>query len=153
MPLFRRPLVCLNVGVILLFIVDRISKWLALRILPSEGSFLVPRITGFIVERNQGIAYGIPLPPVLLIMVTIFLVVLLVVLLVHAYRRHETAAVVALSLIIAGAFSNFLDRLHFGYVIDMVVLTGWPVFNLADVMILAGIIWLAIVFLRQKKIN
>ena len=40
-----------------------------------------------------------------------------------------------------GASSNLFDRLWYGYVIDWAYLGDWwPVFNLADVMVAAGLI-------------
>lgn len=150
MPL-RVKVVWFGASVALLFLVDRLTKWLAIHSLPREGFFLVPRLTGVILERNQGIAYSIPLPKFPLIFAVFFITVILVALLIRAYRRGEQAAAAAFGLIIVGAFSNLLDRLRYDYVIDMIVLTGWPVFNLADVMILAGALWLAIRIFKKKK--
>jgi signal peptidase II len=46
-------------------------------------------------------------------------------------------------LIITGAFSNLLDRLFYGGVIDFIVVWfgdwSWPAFNIADAAILLGI--------------
>ena len=58
----------------------------------------------------------------------------------------------ALSLLITGTISNFLDRIQYGHVVDMIVLTAWPIFNLADIMILAGIGWLIGTVLTHKKV-
>jgi signal peptidase II len=135
---FYKKVFWLNLSVVILFIIDRVSKWLALNVLPREGIFVIPDMTGFILERNQGIAYSISLPSVVL-------------LLIRAYRRREIEVVTAFSLIIAGAVSNLLDRLQYEYVVDMLVLTSWPVFNLADLMILAGAVWLIIKVLKNKK--
>ena len=140
-----------SAGVTLLFLVDRLTKWLAIHSLPREGLFLVPRLTGVILERNQGIAYSIPLPKLPLIFTVFVIMVILVALLIRTYRRGELAAAAAFGLIIVGAFSNLLDRLRYDYVIDMIVLTGWPVFNLADVMIMAGALWLVMRIFKKKK--
>lgn len=44
----------------------------------------------------------------------------------------------ALLLITAGAFGNYLDRVVRGYVVDFVHLHHWPVFNVADVYLTVG---------------
>lgn len=147
----NKKIVWLNVIVLLLFIIDRAGKWLAMNVLPQEGVFVIPGMTGLVLERNQGIAYSIALPPTLLLIVVSVIVIVLVAFLVRAYQRREMEVVLAFSLIIAGAASNLIDRLRYEYVVDMIVLTSWPVFNLADVMILGGVVWLAINILRKKK--
>lgn len=50
----------------------------------------------------------------------------------------------ALALIFSGTLGNYLDRLQFGYVIDMLdvhykTLYYWPVFNVADAVIVVGV--------------
>jgi len=139
-----------NLCIVALFILDRLAKWLALDLLPSEGFFIIPNMTGLVLERNQGIAYSIYLPQVFLLGLVALIIVFLVNLVIKAYRKKEIYAFVSLCLIIIGAVSNLIDRLRFGYVIDLVVLTGWPVFNLADLYILAGAVWFIIIYFKTK---
>ena len=151
MTIFYKKIIWLNLSVITLFVIDRVSKWLAMNVLPREGIFVIPGMTGFVLERNQGIAYSISLPLTFLLIVVIIIILVLMALLIRAYRRGEVEVVMAFSLIIAGAVSNLLDRLQYDYVVDMLVLTSWPVFNLADLMILAGAVWLVIKIARKQK--
>ncbi|MEO8878419.1 MAG: signal peptidase II [Polyangiaceae bacterium] len=62
-------------------------------------------------------------------------------------RRHDPSRAlhVAFALIVAGAAGNVIDRLARGYVIDFIHVHMWPVFNVADVLIVAGTILLALV--------
>ncbi len=54
-------------------------------------------------------------------------------------RRHSTTAVhVGFAFMVAGALGNLLDRAFRGYVVDFVHLHHWPVFNVADVLIVVG---------------
>lgn len=46
---------------------------------------------------------------------------------------------VVVGVIVGGAFANFADRLVGGSVVDMIYLTWWPTFNLADVAITTGV--------------
>jgi signal peptidase II len=139
------------VGAIVFFIIDRALKWLAVHVLPAEGLFILPKTTGLILERNQGIAYSIPLPQVVLCIIVSLIICILVFFIIRAYRRNEISVEVALGLIIIGALSNFLDRIRYGYVVDMIVLTSWPVFNLADIAITAGVIWLGYYLMKENK--
>jgi len=138
---------------ITLFIIDRCGKWFALHVLPREGVFVIPQTAGLILERNQGIAYSIPMAHTTLLVVVSALIIVLISLLVRAYQRREIEVIFAFSLIIVGAVSNLIDRLRYEYVIDMIVLTSWPVFNLSDVFILAGAVWLIIQIIGKRSKN
>jgi len=55
--------------------------------------------------------------------------------------RHARASVrelTGVSLVVAGAAGNLVDRITRGYVIDFVQLPYWPVFNVADMAICVG---------------
>ncbi len=139
------------IPLVLFFMIDRTLKWLALHTFPREGLFIIPDATGLVLVRNQGIAYSIPMPMAALILVSLTLLAVLSALLIRAYRRQQTRIVIALGLVMIGAASNLVDRIQYEYVIDMLVLTGWPVFNLADVYILAGALWAGIIFVFHNK--
>lgn len=54
-------------------------------------------------------------------------------------------------LIIAGGFSNQIDRVFKGGVIDYIDLKIWPSFNLADSLIFVGVFLVLMRFLRNQK--
>jgi signal peptidase II len=63
-----------------------------------------------------------------------------------AYLRREHASLrerVGVTLILAGALGNATDRLVRGYVVDFIHLTHWPVFNVADVLVVVGVALMA----------
>ncbi|MCB9732145.1 MAG: signal peptidase II [Deltaproteobacteria bacterium] len=67
-------------------------------------------------------------------------------------RRHELSArTVAYAVIASGAVGNLVDRLIRGYVVDFLHLHGWPVFNVADIAIVAGVVLLVIVSFREAR--
>lgn len=45
----------------------------------------------------------------------------------------------AVSLIISGIIGNLIDRIFFGYVRDFIDLRVWPVFNVADSLMVVGV--------------
>lgn len=65
------------------------------------------------------------------------------------YRKIHTA----LSLILAGAMGNTIDRWRNGYVVDFIYfkLIDFPVFNVADIYITVTTIWLAVLILFFYK--
>ena len=52
--------------------------------------------------------------------------------------RPTGLAPIALSMIAGGAVGNMIDRVLYGYVIDMFPFFGWFVFNVADAGVVAG---------------
>ena len=54
-----------------------------------------------------------------------------------------------LSLVLAGAISNLIDRIFRGYIIDFINVGIWPTFNLADMYNVAGV--LMVIFLLKKE--
>ena len=65
--------------------------------------------------------------------------------------RHRHPILLCLSLILAGAVGNFIDRLLQGYVVDMFEFlpVNFPVFNIADMCLTIGVIMLIIIVLRE----
>ena len=60
-------------------------------------------------------------------------------------RKHS----VPVLFLVAGLLGNLIDRVCRGFVIDFVDLKFWPVFNLADSLIVIGAIWLIVIVLIQ----
>jgi signal peptidase II len=57
----------------------------------------------------------------------------------------------ALLLLTAGAVGNYVDRLVRGYVVDFVYLHHWPVFNVADAYVTAGLVMLGLSIVRLRR--
>ena len=93
--------------------------------------------------HNPGVAFGVgqSLPSWTLLLLTGVLCAGIAV----AGWRGALFPPLAVGLILGGAIGNLLDRLTEGSVVDMIHLTWWPTFNLADVAICVGAA-LAVVF-------
>ena len=77
-----------------------------------------------------------------MILVTLILFIIFSLLIKNYYQKH-LLNIFYLSLIIAGAISNLIDRFLYGYVIDFINLSILPIFNLSDLLIICGIgLWL-----------
>ena len=57
---------------------------------------------------------------------------------------------ISLTMQMAGAIGNLIDRVAYGYVVDFVDFRVWPVFNVADSSITIGFVLLAIALLFSK---
>lgn len=64
--------------------------------------------------------------------------------LLHRKESWNLGQKVALAFITAGAAGNLIDRVLRGFVVDFVRVSFWPVFNVADVVIVAGFFLLAL---------
>ena len=81
------------------------------------------------------------------IVLTLVSVAMTVGLLLLAWRRRHEARpleTIALAITVAGAAGNTLDRVRRGYVVDFIYLHHWPIFNVADVLIVVGAALLAL---------
>ncbi|HFH9837651.1 TPA: signal peptidase II [Streptococcus suis] len=59
----------------------------------------------------------------------------------------------SLSLVLAGALGNFIDRVRLGYVVDMfhLDLFSFPVFNVADICLTIGVAILFICIMKEES--
>lgn len=63
------------------------------------------------------------------------------------FRRRAVATKLehwAFAAILAGALGNVADRLTRGYVVDFLELPHWPIFNVADVCVVLGVLGLVL---------
>lgn len=58
---------------------------------------------------------------------------------------------VALGLQLGGAIGNLIDRMAQGYVTDFLDFGPWPIFNVADMAVVSGVILLAYVMLQEDR--
>jgi signal peptidase II len=88
----------------------------------------------------------------MLVAVTFLALIVMGYLYLSGVRQGKTPALVGLSLITAGALGNLADRLHGGEVRDFLnfYIIHYPVFNVADILIVAGAIVYGIEVLRGE---
>jgi len=139
--------------ILIFFVIDRILKNLFLEKLSSKRISIFGDWFGFAFQKNEGISYSIPLNGWLVIVITSVIIFVLVFIIIRIVRKKEWNYYSPLLLIILGAFSNLLDRLRYEYVVDMVNIGQWLTFNIADLMILVGALWLIIVYLSRNKLT
>jgi signal peptidase II len=139
--------------VIIVLSLDRITKFLVTKNLLLNKPFpVIKGIFNLTLICNRGAAFGILKNQIfLLIFTSVFAIIL-----IYFNLRGEKLKkpyIVSLSLILAGAIGNLIDRLFFGYVIDFLDFRIWPVFNLADSSITIGAILLGWFVLFNKDVS
>jgi signal peptidase II len=58
---------------------------------------------------------------------------------------------IALGLQLGGALGNLIDRILFGSVTDFLDFGPWPVFNVADTAVVAGVLLMGFIILREER--
>lgn len=140
---------------IAVFIVDRITKLLALRFFDHEYS-IFPGLS-FQLVYNRGISWGIANTPNPRVFMCVTLLIIFVTFYLAWYTLNRARAgeqIYGEILILSGSISNILDRLLYGGVIDFILFYwksySFPIFNIADVAIVIGV---GIMFLQLYKIE
>ena len=134
---------------------DQLAKTWALRVLADRTIDVVGSLRlRLVFNTGSAFSIGSGLGPVLVVVGVVIVVVLL-----RASRDLDgTPALVGLGLVLGGAVGNLSDRivrggdgLFKGAVVDFVDLQWWPVFNVADAAICAGVALLAVTLGRQPS--
>ncbi|MRG89171.1 signal peptidase II [Limosilactobacillus reuteri] len=141
------------IGIILILtICDQLLKsWVTSSIVLGGSKRLIPGIIELTNLRNSGAAWSIFEGQQ-----TFFTIITIVAIIVIGYfiwqYRKNILMLIGLSLIMAGTIGNFIDRLRQGYVVDMFETTfiNFPIFNIADMCLTIGVIWLIICILKEK---
>ncbi len=123
-------------------LIDQLTKYWAVSTLELDHPVpLIPGMLYLTLTHNTGIAFGmfqdrgwLTIPFTLIVVGGIG----------YYYWRFRPKRIVAmlLGLLLGGALGNFIDRLRLGYVIDMIDLGWWPVFNVADMAITLSLVGL-----------
>ena len=139
-------------------LIDRAAKILTMVYLQPTGVGTsveaIPGILSFTYVENRGAAHGILQGQVwFFIPVTIIVCIFLVFFLLKNRKKAGLTMRWGLALVLAGAIGNLFDRIAYGYVIDMIEVTfiEYPVFNLADNMVVIGTALFALYILFFDK--
>lgn len=142
---------------------DQLTKYMTVQSIPyREVVEWIPGFISFTHHRNTGAAWSILEGQMMFFYIVTLIVVGVIIYYLHVYGRKDRLFGLALSLILGGAIGNFIDRLLFQYVVDMVRLEfiNFPIFNVADMALTVGV-GLMIVYLildeiknyKQKKVG
>ncbi|MFH0952579.1 MAG: signal peptidase II [Patescibacteria group bacterium] len=136
----------------LIFVFDQLLKWLAYSAIDS-GIYIIPDVLRFNLYLNSGVFFALPLANSYTIIISSIILIAILLLIIRSDRADKEMAVWHYTLIFAGGFSNFIDRLRLGASIDYInILPGYlPVFNIGDIMIFIGVILLVQSWTRRNK--
>lgn len=120
----------------ILFIIDRALKITGISLI--KEMLLIPKILSLEFYRNYGAAFGFKIP-IFLIVLSSFVILFLIIIFIKKESRKKIPCWILLFLIL-GTASNLFDRIFYGYVIDVFNFLNFSFFNIADGMIIVGLI-------------
>ena len=129
-------------------ILDQVSKYFADTMIAGGSTVpLIPGVLELANVHNAGVAWGmLQGGRWIFIVLTVVVSAILVYYLFFRKDQLGTLARGSLSLILAGAVGNLIDRACLGYVRDMIYVSAihFPVFNIADSAVTVGAVLLLI---------
>lgn len=133
-------------------VLDQVTKWWAEGVLRDGGIALVPGILRLHLRQNFASAFGLQfLNRSQHIVVTLGVTVLFLFFLFPRRTPRPFMFCLGGSLYLAGAWGNLIDRLWRGYVVDFIEPSFWATFNVADVLIVAGVVSMVWSLLRREE--
>ena len=144
----------INVIAIGLLLVDQlIKKYFIENPSHSFGGDFFYSILKFNFAENHGIAFGIGLNNIIILGLIFIALILIIHALIKAYLDQDLYLITALTLILAGAISNLIDRFPYGFVIDYIDLKYFTVFNWAERLLTIGVVILIFNLLFKKNLD
>lgn len=137
------------------FALDHFVKWLVVRNLSLYETWVplkfLENIFDITYTRNTGAAFGMGQR-----FSDVFLVLAFVVTGIIAYYYRQIPdgywlLRMALGMMVGGALGNAIDRVLRGYVVDMFHVHRFPIFNVADSMVVVGVLIWAIILWREDQ--
>ena len=147
-----------------LLIIDQLTKFIVLKnFQPADSVPIIKNVFHITLVCNKGAAFGIFSEITGSLFIWISFVAVIIIIFTFAFFKKiafgnnpkqfskKKSTLFFLSLILAGAIGNFIDRVRFGFVVDFLDFRIWPVFNIADSAITIGTILLILQMLKHKS--
>ena len=135
------------IAMLVLIVLDQAIKQVVFNKLYTKIQFVI--ILSITYVENTGGAYGIGNNNILFIIISNLIIIATIIFIILSKKYNLTnKEYFGLTLILAGGTSNFLDRIFRGYVIDYIdinELISFPMFNLADICIVIGVLFILII--------
>ena len=146
-----------KIGIIAVLVVlfDQISKYLVIKNFKIfESIEIIKNFFSLTYIRNYGGAWGVFQGNVLLLALISFLALTFFIKMIFKEQNMNTITIITYGLLLGGIIGNLIDRVIRGYVIDFldfyILGYDYPVFNVADIMIVISVLLLIFEILRSE---
>ena len=139
----------------IIILIDQLTKYVIEVTLPLNRSWVpFPELGDFFRithVANTGMAFGL-FPSGSMLLATVAIIVAFVIIFYNfTLPAGHFLLRLALGLQLGGALGNLIDRFRIGHVTDFLDFGAWPVFNVADMSIVSGVIILGILMWREQN--
>ena len=139
----------ITIGVIILLLIilfDQVTKM----ILINQNITIIPNFLSFNYTQNTGAAFNIGTNNIITIIIINVIIIGLIIKFIKDNDLH-IGALFSLFIVLAGGISNLIDRIFRGFVIDFIDVNifNFPNFNVADICIVLGIIFLIVITIKS----
>lgn len=130
-----------------------VKWWVAANIPVGETLPFIPRVLGLNHVHNTGGAWSMLNQHTWLLSIVSAVVILIILLILVLRVVRHPFGVITLTLVLAGAVGNLIDRIRLGYVVDMfqTLFINFPIFNVADICVVCGGIGFCVYFVFSGK--
>ena len=147
---------------LIIIVFDQVSKYVVRSTIePGQVIKITPKLIWLTSVQNTGAAFSFSfgnqlLNRILFIVISTVAIILIVYLSAKSKNKLE---IFSFALILGGAIGNLIDRIFIGSVTDFiwcdfpdVIMTRWPIFNLADSSIVIAIVIMiaSTIFIKEK---
>ncbi len=147
---------------LIIIVIDQVSKFVVRSTIePGQVIKITPKLIWLNFVQNTGAAFSFSfgnqlLNRILFIVISTVAIILIVYLSAKSKNKLE---IFSFALILGGAVGNLIDRIFIGSVTDFiwcdfpdVIMTRWPIFNLADSSIVIAIVLMiaSTIFIKEK---
>ena len=138
----------------LIIVIDQVTKWIIASSMKIGDSYeVIPNFLNITSHRNNGAAWGILSGKMFFFYIITVIILIVLVLFFIKEAQYNLFMQLAISLLIAGALGNFIDRLFNGEVVDFIDTNifgyDFPIFNVADSSLTIGVILVIIALLKD----
>lgn len=142
---------------IITLVIDQLTKVCATIFLDLNRSVkIIPNFFYLTLVHNEGAAWGLLSNHTWIIVVATIVAILLIYHFIYCFRKNARNNV-AFGLLCGGLLGNLIDRVTSGYVIDFfdfyIFKYDYPVFNVADIAIVVGILLLIYAVFKGEDVN
>ncbi len=148
----------MNYGIIIISIfillIDQVTKALASIYLTLNKSIdIITNFFSLTLTNNYGAAFGIFKYSNTLLIIATLIILIILYKYMHSFKKNMRNKI-AFGFILGGVFGNLIDRIIKGYVVDFLDFKifnyDYPVFNIADIAIVIGVILLGYAIIRKE---
>ena len=135
---------------ILIVIADQLMKFWVVNYLPYGQIIpLLGEWFSFNYIHNEGAAFSILTGKIGILSIISTVVIIVVAVIWIKTPKEQKLWRFAYALLLGGALGNWLDRVRLGYVVDFFRFPNFPVFNIADMMLVASVILISFLLLQD----